>query len=140
MKMKNKYIAIGAVVLLVLGYSIGRYITPPTEITKTEIEEREVIKRDIVTVVKEVTRPDGTKETITETTDKSKEKRDKTVESLVSIPKEKQWHISAGVERAKLDSVDIYSLTVERRIFLGGYAGVRVNTDKQIGLTIGYEF
>lgn len=138
--MNKRNIAIVALAILALGYGIGRYVQAPREITKTEIEEVEVIRRDIVTVVKEITRPDGTKETVTEIVDKTKEKKEYHAETLSVKPTEKQWHMSAGLERELSSTQNIYSVTVERRIFLGSYAGLRVNTDKQIGIILGYEF
>lgn len=135
-----KYIVASLVAVLLIGYSIGRYVNPPKEITKVEVQEREVVRKDVQTIVKEITRPDGTKETVTETTDKSVEKKDKSIESIAIKPLEKQWHASLGAERNFTEEKNIYSMTIERRIFLSGFAGVRVNTEKEVGLVLGMEF
>jgi len=117
-----KVIATGSLILLALGYGVGRYVQPAKEITKIEQVEKEVIKKDVVTVTKEVTRPDGTKETVTTTTDNSVEQKDKQFESTVSKPTEKQWLIGLGVNPIKY--TETYSVRVDRRVlgplFLGG--------------------
>lgn len=138
--MTKRNIAIAGAVLLCLGYGIGRYVQPPKEVTHTEVEEREVIRKDVTTIVREVTRPDGTKEIVTEIVDKTKEKKESRQETTISKPVEKQWHAAVGLERELSSTTNIYSVTVERRVFLDAYVGLRVNTEKQVGITVGYEF
>lgn len=120
--MNIKAIAIGGLILLSAGFLIGRYVSPPKEIIKTEIQEKEVIKKDIVTVVKEITKADGTKEVVTTTTDKSIEKKDKQIESLVSKSVEKKWLIGVGVNPIAPSAT--YSARVDIRVlgpvFIGG--------------------
>jgi len=138
--MNIKAVGIGAVILLALGFLGGRYVAPPKEVIKTEVQEKEVIKKDVVTVTKVITRPDGTKEEVTTTTDKSQERKNKTTEILAKTGAEKQWHISAGLERASLTSANIYSLQVERRILGPFSAGLRANSERTLGVVIGAEF
>jgi hypothetical protein len=123
-----------SVVILGLGIYIGRVAFPRVE---TKEVEKEVIKRDVVTVTKEVIKPDGTKETITTSTDKSQSVADKSISIAKAAP---QWHFSGGVSRASLVSENVYSLTVERRILGPVYLGITANTEKTIGILIGAEF
>src|SRR5574343_1811925 len=74
MNLQIKTIAVGSLILLLIGACIGYYSMPPKTVEVETIQEKERIKT--VTVVKEVTRPDGTKEketTIVEDAKKSKE-------------------------------------------------------------------
>lgn len=74
-----------------------------------EIVERETVKYNVVTQIKEVTRPDGTKETTTTITDKTKETAAKSVP--VFAP-EKQWVVGAYY---RLNN-PTYALSVSRRL------------------------
>lgn len=118
----TKILLISAFVLLALGYGAGRYVQPPKEITKVEVQEKEVIRKDIQVVTKEIIRPDGTKEIVTTSTDKSVEKKDKVLETLISKPSEKQWMV--GIGASPLKYYETYSVKVDRRIlgpfFIGG--------------------
>lgn len=137
----TKAILLASFVLLAVGFLGGRYLAPPKEITKVEVEEREVIRKDIQTVIKEVVRPDGTKETTTTTTDNSTEKKDRKFESVVQKQAEKQWLISAGATRASLtDQQTTYQLMLQRRVLGPAFAGLSVSTDKQLGLILSAEF
>ena len=136
-----KQLLIVSAIMLAVGFLGGRYVAPPKEITKVEVQEREVIKKDVVTVVKEVTRPDGSKETTTTTTDKSTEKKDKEAESIVSKPVEKQWFVTAGASKDLSDfEKTIYQAGVNRRILGPIYVGIQANTNQEIGINIGMEF
>ena len=132
---------IAGLALLAAGFLGGRYLTPPKEITKVEVQEKEVIKKDIVTVTKEVTRPDGSKEVVTTTTDTSVEKKDKQLESIISKPVEKQWFITAGASK-DLSAFEktIYQASVNRRILGPLYLGIQANTNQEIGINVGMEF
>lgn len=139
--MNTKAILLASFVLLFVGFLGGRYLAPPKEITKIEVEEREVIRKDIQTVIKEVVRPDGTKETTTTTTDNSVEKKDRKSEMLVQKQAEKQWLISAGASRASFTQQDtLYQVMAQRRVLGPVFAGVSVSTDKQVGLVLTAEF
>ena len=63
------------VVALLIGFGLGSQLMPKIESKTVEIE-KEVVRKDIITVIKEVVRPDGTKETTSTTTDKSKESKE----------------------------------------------------------------
>lgn len=136
-----KVIAGIALLMLVVGYGVGRYVQPPKEITKIETQEHEVIRNNVVTVTKEITKADGTKETITTVVDKSVEKKDKTLESIVSKPVEKQWLASVGMN--PIAPTATYSVKVDRRIlgpiFVGGQY-IRNKSDNIGLLNITMEF
>lgn len=136
-----KVIVIVAVILFGAGYGAGRYLQPPKEITKIEVQEHEVVKNNIVTVTKEITKADGTKEIVTTVVDKSIEKKDKQIESIVSKPTERQWLVGLGVNPLKY--TETYSVKVDRRIlgplFLGGQY-IRNKSDNIGLLTATMEF
>lgn len=99
--------------------------------TKTVTEVQERVRVD----TKIVERPDGTKETvITEVRDTESKKSEKRVETKV----QKDWMIGVGMDLFDLDP--IYSLTVQRRIFLDLYAGGYYRTDGTLGLSVSYSF
>jgi hypothetical protein len=132
--MQLKLTVVAILAALVLGLWLGKSQFPRTE---TKVVEKEVVKRDVVTVTKEVVRPDGTKETVTTSTDKSQSVADKSS----SIKTEaSQWHVSAAIKRESLVSQDIYALTIERRVLGPVHVGVTVDTKQTIGLVVGMEF
>lgn len=107
----------------------------------SEVVEKEVVRNNVVTVTKEVTRPDGSKEIVTTSTDKTVSKAESDAKT---VPTQPQWHLSASAVMA--DKPDfgaykpVYGLQIEKQ-FLGPISlGLRVQTDKQIGAVIGYTF
>lgn len=127
----KKIIAI-SLISLGVGWGIARHTTP----VKTVTVEKELVTRDtdVVTVIKEVVRKDGTKETVTRIEDKSKETTDKSVVSKVDNYKP-QYKIDlfAGTDKE-------YMLSAQRRIFSNVFAGVWANTQGTVGVSIGMEF
>lgn len=134
--MTNRNIAIGLVVCVALGYSLGRYFQPP-KVETVEVT-KEVIKKDVVTVVKEVVRPDGTKETETTTTDRTTETSNTSNSSKVAI--KPAWKVNAmvgyNIGQPKVE----YGVMAQKNfigpISLGAYA----TTERTIGVTVGLEF
>lgn len=133
----NKYlIMLGiGVGLLAAGYVTGRYFQPARIETKTV--EKEVIKKDIRTVIKEV-KSDGT-QTTTEIVDNS-ESWNTSVEQFKAMQKP-QWkaQVLVGVKDFKL-SDPIYGVGVERRVLGPFSAGVYGKTNNEYGLTLSMEF
>lgn len=129
-----KVLLVSSLALILIGYGIGRYVQAPKEVTKVEVQEHEVVRNNVVTVTKEITKADGTKETVTTVVDKSVEKKDKQIESIVSKPTEKQWLIGAGVNPLKY--YETYSFKVDRRIFGPVFVGGQYirNKSDNIGL------
>ena len=92
----NKLLRNGLILAVIglVGYGIGRYAQPG----KVEVKEtiKEVIKKDVVTVVKEIVRPDGTKETETTTTDRSTETSDSSKNSKITAQRP-AWKVNGNV-------------------------------------------
>lgn len=125
--------------VLVAAASAGltRYYFPQVEFKNVEVT-KEVIKNDIRTIVKEVIRPDGTKEIITETTDKSVKRESSTSETMIAS--KKQWMFDLGARRALSAPEIMYDLQVQRRILGPFFLGAKASTDHTVGVSIGMEF
>ena len=137
--LQNKYVL--ALLCLLAGLAIGRFLMPsPAQVTKTEQSEVDSTKNNVTIITHEITKPDGTKETTTTTTDKSVSQSNKETKSSVTIPIEKQWHVAARIEREGFTTPNIYGLSVERRLVGSLFAGVSANTKHQVGLIVGMEF
>jgi len=144
MDIKIKIILI-VVALMAISYGVGRYLQPVKEVIKTEtvIKTVTVNHVDTVTVVKEITKPDGTKEKTTTTTDKSKidtNTDSDTKTSIVITNQKPQWKVSALLTTKQGSFGPVYGAMVERRILGPIFAGAFANTDKAVGLTVGLEF
>lgn len=123
------------VVSLVSAYQYGK--SKAAVVTQVQEVEKVVEKRDVITVVKEVTRPDGTKETITTKEDKSviNSKREK--ETIVA---KNDWFISAGAGY-NFDKTAIgYQIDINRRVLGDIFIGAWGSTNKEAGLKVGVEF
>ncbi len=99
-------------------------------------KERIVTKDHVVTVIKEVVRPDGSKETDTTIVDDSTKKEDSSKVTIKAVP---QWRLDVEI-RTSLDLVPIYQVQVSRRLFGPVMVGVSISTDKTLGLSAGMEF
>jgi hypothetical protein len=129
-KLKMALLAAG---LLVVVFFLGRYTAPE------KVKEVEVIKekRDVVEVVREITRPDGTKEKETRREDRT----EKSKESLVEVENSKpQWDVDAlyGIDSKSKDT--IYGLSVQRRILGNIKVGGWATNQNQLGISVGFEF
>lgn len=137
--MENKTIVVLVLIGLVTGYGIGRYLSPPVNTSETKYVDREVIKHDIQTVVKEVVRPDGTKETTTTTNDQSKETKKET-QSSIQRDKVLNWGASIVAEAHTFSTRPDYNLSIDYRL-LGPFSGIiSISTNKNIGLGLRMEF
>jgi len=125
-------IAIGAA-----GYGVGRYLQPAKIVEVEKVVEKE--RKSVETVVKEIIRPDGTKETQTTKKEVTNKERDTDKSKTIEASKP-QYFIVAGYGLTQ----NAYTLNANRRILGNIYAGVygtyselsKVNA----GLTVGYEF
>lgn len=117
--------------------ALTRYYWPTVRV-ETQIVEQEVIKRDVVTVVKEITRPDGTKETATVTTDKSK--LNNSVVQQTSAKEPSKWLIGAGASYNFAERANDYSIQVSRRIAGPFWLGVQGTTNGGAGVLLTMEF
>jgi len=141
--MNKKQLAVAFLLVAAAGVAAGRYINPRVEIKVEEhTKEVEVVKRDVKTVIKQVERPDGTKETETTIEDKTRsetqKESDKESSKIVSNEKA-QWKISAHLVPKEGLLGPVYGASVERRILGPIFAGAFGNTDKVFGLSVGIE-
>ena len=136
MTMRNT--AILVIIMCVITAVFTRYYFPQVQ-TKTEIVEKEVVRNNIKTIIKEIVRKDGTKETITEIVDKTKKQAEssKTETKILA----KNWMASLTYNKS-LDA-DGYQLSVSRRqlgpLFLTGNLAT-FDGEFQIGLGVSVEF
>ncbi len=135
--MKNLLIALGSGLLI--GAAGMFYLNKPdTKSVQTE-KETATTKKDIVTIVKEVTRADGTKEVVTTTTDKSTEKKD-TSSSLVVQTAKANWLVGVSAS-ASLDRLaPVYGIHAQRRVLGPAFVGIGLNTNKEALLSVAIEF
>lgn len=146
MNIQLKYL--GLIVLVALA--VGAYATrqfAPREVIKTQLVDHDVVKDHVVTVTKEITKADGTKEVDTVVTDDRKESDTKkeTVTDSKPIPQQKaQWFVTAGagLDFSQVSNLanPIYQASVNRRILGPIYLGAYGNTKSQVGLQVGLEF
>jgi hypothetical protein len=129
--MKNSIII--AAVALLIGFGLGSQLFPKIKEKTVEVEVEKVVK-DIVTVTKVITRPDGTKEELTTVTDKTKENREATSVKILSKP---DWHISAN---GTVIGNSTYGIQIERRVLGDVFVGAGYNTDNKINVSVGIEF
>jgi lipopolysaccharide export LptBFGC system permease protein LptF len=132
----NKLIA--AIILCLASVATTRYLWPRVEY-KSSIVEKEVIKRDVVTVIREIVKQDGSKETVTEIVDHSRENSSKS-ETVVKLAKAQyQLALLASTSAERLAD-PVYGLQIQRRLLGPVWGGLSLNTDKQITFNLGLEF
>ena len=121
MEMNWKTLGIYTIVVAALAVSATKRLWPTID-TKVTVQEKEVIRKDVQTVIKEVVKPDGTKETVTTIVDKSKESSIKKSEEIVM--KKNDWFVAAGAEMRLNDLQNpVYKIEANRRILGGIYLG-----------------
>lgn len=135
--MNTRNVLILLIVAVVVSAGLTRYYFPKVEYKNVEVT-KEVVRNDIKTIVKTIERPDGTKETISETTDKSIKKETNSKE--ITIASKNQWIFDIGARMNVSDRDIVYDLQVQRRIVGPFFAGLKASTDKTIGVSIGMEF
>jgi len=143
--MNTKTLIIVALLLGLVGYAVGRYVQPPQVVTKEVevIKEVEVVKREVKTVIKEVVRPDGTKETTTSIDETSKEtsRRDAENRKDVTVVSEKaQWKAGIMAKASLTNVIPVYGFQVERRILGPFFVGAQGWGDQSAGLSLSLEF
>lgn len=120
---------------LIAGVLVYHFLPQVQE--RIKVQEKEVVKKQVVTVVKEVVRPDGSRETNTTITDNSTGSR---TSSLDLVKLKKSWHASVGTEWSFDKEPQSYSLGVQYRVLGPFFIGGSVSTDKRAGLSLGWEF
>lgn len=126
-------------IALIAGGLIGSFVTyklqKPVIVTETKVEYKDKIVSKTETVVKEIVKPDGTKETVTVIEDNKTE--DVALnQSKIEIKNPPQWNVGATVNMSTLSK----SLTVGKRIAGPIWGQVGVDINKQLTLGIGIEF
>lgn len=134
--MSIKTYIVVVLVLLGVGYALGKYTTPERVVTQTITKIVTVTQHDTQTVI--VEKPDGTKTTIiidkSKDTTKQQQTDTKTVENI-----KPQWHVSAQLVPQQGLLGPVYGLQIERRIIGPVHVGVFGNTDKEFGLSVGVD-
>lgn len=139
MQISLKSLSLYTLIVAALSVGVTKYMWPTVE-TQVKVEEKEVIKRDVRTVIKERTKPDGTQEKETIIVDNSKESSVRKFEEKTL--KKKDWFVAAGAEVRGFDrfSDPIYKLEINRRILGDIYLGISASTDKSVGVQLGFSF
>jgi hypothetical protein len=136
--MELKNVAILVLITAVLSAVITKYYFPKLQMQTVEVE-KEVIKNNIVTVTKIVKDKDGNETSETTTVDRSTTKN--TDSKVVSIAASKDWMISASAQTDFKEGLKpVYGVQVQRRILGPFYVGGTVNTDRAVGVSVGFEF
>lgn len=121
----------------VLSAALTYYYFPKIEERHT-VEEKEVVRTQVRTVIREVTRPDGSTTRDTVITDNSTGTRTSSVDVLKL--RQKDWHLSASVSYNFDARKQDYGVQAQRRILGPVYLGAELRTDKSAGLIVGVEF
>ena len=131
--MKNYLIV--ALAAALSGAAITKYYWPTERSTEVE-----VVRNNVVTETREITKADGTKEVVTVVTDKTTKKETATVVAVSTKPK---YHVSISATRSLnyLTGGDvIYGAQLDYNVLGPVTLGVRADTSKQFGLVIGVAF
>lgn len=124
--------------MLILGAVAGfwacKKLTKPE--TRIEVQEKEIIKTDVRTVTRTIERPDGSKETVTETTDKTKTTASKQAVVQTSKP---NWAIGIAAE-SDYKLKPVYEVEVNRRILGPIFVGLSINSEAEAGIRLLMEF
>ena len=138
MNISVRTLTISLLVVAGLSAALTKFYFPNVE-EKTQTIEKEVVKKDIVTVVREVTRPDGTKEVVTETVDKSTSKSTNK-EVAVKYDVTSEYIFGVGVVTQTKELKPEYSISAGKRIFGPIFGQVEYQTNGYIGVKALIEF
>lgn len=128
-----------ASVTLLLGVALGAIVAKTYFPEVKEVQtEKEIIKTDVKVVTRVVERPDGTKETIIESTDKTVKREDKT--SSKTNRKQPDYKANVIVKYSFEDKKESYGALVETRLAGPLFLGVYGDTEKNVGVSVGLEF
>ena len=130
----KKYLIVLLAGVVAGGLAVHQF--KPAEV-RIDVREKEIVRTDVKTITRVVERPDGTKETVIESTDKSVSKASKS-ESVVKTL-QKNWNLAVTAHTNRELELH-YSLHVQRRVLGPFYAGVTANTIGMVGLSLGMEF
>lgn len=129
-------------VAVVLVLCVGSYWAGYSNVKdKTVTESKEDTRKDIKTIRRTTTSPDGTKTTVTERSDKSVvSKKESTV--IVTKPKDNFVSVAqiTAINTNDRLPVSVYEISYFRRVYRSAYMGLGVDTQKNFKLGLGLEF
>lgn len=125
-----------AIVSASVGAGLVYWLYPRTV---TEVQTKETIKKDVVTVVHEVVRKDGTIDRTTEITDHTKE-TSRTSSTQTIAPKIPVWALRGEAYAETGRGPGWYTVGLERRLIGPFWAGIQATTKHDYGFTIRMEF
>lgn len=128
---------VGAIVLVAVTAVLTRYYWPRIETQEVTVE-KEVVKKDVRTVVREIVRPDGTTERNTEIIDRTRERIDRS--QTITQYKQSDWVVSLGAYSDRLQDGPHYGLVVQRRVLGPAFVGLSADTEQRYGVIVGWEF
>lgn len=122
---------------LLVGAALTYWLYPRVEYRQV-VKQETVVRNDVRTVIKTVERPDGTRETVQETTDNTvrADNRTATTEKVLA----KNWLVAATAAAQLKNLEPVYGLHVQRRILGPFFVGALANSTGQLGLSLGMEF
>lgn len=129
-------LAITVLCSFIAGAAVAKYYWPTIQ-QRTEIKEKEVVRNDVHVITRTVERPDGTRETITESTDKSTQRSTKQLNQQIN--KQNQWFLALSATTHLSELRPVYGAQASRRILGPFYLGAMGNTNGEFGLLIGVE-
>ena len=152
---QNKYtkIIVGGLIILGVGFGIGKYSQPAKVITKTETKEvvkfveKKEERKNVVVITDKVTKPDGTVIEHTETKDKTEINTDTNINIAKDTKTESTQIRDSGLSIqalaiTKLDDFNNreYGVLVKKRI-VGNISASALATHKgTIGIAVGLDF
>ena len=137
--MQAKYVAVLCLLSAVLAAGLTRQYAS-REVIQTKIVDHIVVKDKIVTVTKQITRPDGTSETDSTTTSDITKIDDRQTRILdTKASSAPNWFISAGLATG-VGLQPVYSVQASRRLLGPMFVGVSAASDAKVGISIGFEF
>lgn len=124
----SKKTVIVAAIIFVLGGVLGYKLAPVPQ-----SETRTVTQDKVVTIIKEVTKPDGT------TTREETRTEDRQAEQSVTAaaPSKPDWLVGVSYEPGV---VPVYGITVQRRVIGNVYVGASASTSGNITANVGVTF
>ena len=136
----NKSIFGAAIVASFIAGAVLTYQFYPQTKTVEKVVEKEVVKRDVVTVTKYLDKDGKVKKETTKKDNSTIVKdRERNTTTVVTAAAKPQWHVSVSSGTPGLQGAT-YDLNLQRRILGNVFLGGSVNTNNQYMLTIGMEF
>ena len=129
--MKLRNVAILCLLVAVISAATARYFFP-----QIRIEEKETVRRDVRTIIREVVKEDGSHETITEIIDRSKEEK----KNLQLLPSKKDWFFTVSHGAKDFTKEPEQSVGIYRRILGPGVIGLTISTSRVYSVNVGLEF